>query len=386
MYRRRVRVAVLDDVAPVVGAISVASMAVLTWQVGVHGDAAAGAQIGRIWIITVLLLGGARVLLAWVHRQARSRGLVGKPTLIVGAGSVGVAVAHRLEEKREYGLRPVGFIDADPPNSDIVADRRHPVLGSPGELAEIADATDAEHVIFAFANEPDHALIPLARRCEELGLEVSIVPRFFDSINNRVAYEPVGGLPIATLRCTNPLGPTFALKHALDRILAAVLLLVLAPLLAVIALLVKRGSPGPVLFRQRRVGRDGQDFDMLKFRTMAPSETAPAFVPPDGLAPGGVEGVDRRTRVGRVLRRTSLDELPQLVNVVRGEMSLVGPRPERPEYVEGFVADLARYSERHRVRSGMTGLSQVHGLRGQCPIADRVELTARTSSASAASR
>ena len=134
-------------------------------------------------------------------------------------------------------------------------------------------------------------------------------------------------------------------------------------------------SPGPIFFRQRRVGRDGRSFDLLKFRSMRGSAAAEggASSRAAGRAPGGVEGVDRRTRVGRFLRRTSLDELPQLLNVLRGEMSLVGPRPERPEFVELFGHDIDRYGDRHRVKSGITGWAQVHGLRGQTSLADRVE-------------
>jgi lipopolysaccharide/colanic/teichoic acid biosynthesis glycosyltransferase len=152
-----------------------------------------------------------------------------------------------------------------------------------------------------------------------------------------------------------------------------VLLVALGPLLAACAVAVKLGSRGPVLFHQRRVGLDGDEFDVLKFRSMRlTGDGVPGFLPPDGMAPGGVEGEDRRTAVGAWMRRYCLDELPQLINVVRGEMSLVGPRPERPEFVALFAPRVARYGDRHRVKAGMTGWAQVHGLRGQTSLAERV--------------
>jgi len=162
-----------------------------------------------------------------------------------------------------------------------------------------------------------------------------------------------------------------------------VLMVVLSPVILCTTLAVLLSSRGPVLFSQRRVGRDGKVFDLYKFRSMRiePAQTelsgddatALEFLLGGDTAPGGVEGDDRRTPIGRFLRRSSLDELPQLLNVLRGEMSIIGPRPERPEFVELFRHDIKRYGDRHRVKSGITGWAQVHGLRGQTSLAERVE-------------
>jgi exopolysaccharide biosynthesis polyprenyl glycosylphosphotransferase len=230
-------------------------------------------------------------------------------------------------------------------------------------------------VILAFSSEPDRGLVPLVRQCEANQIEVSLVPRMFESLTKRLRFEKVGTLPLVGLRSVDPQGVQFTVKHVVDRVLAAVVLVLLSPLLAITALAIKLESPGPALFRQRRVGRDGRAFDMLKFRSMAvgsePGEEGSAE-PPPGVAPGGVEGVDRRTSLGRFLRRHSIDELPQLINVARGEMSLVGPRPERPEFAAMFAETLPRYDDRHRVKSGITGWAQVNGLRGQTSLADRI--------------
>jgi len=373
LYRRQVRVMMLDDLAPLAGAVSVASMLLLAWTIFVLGDDQAGPIIGQIWALSILLVGSGRTLLSRYQRRAREQHVVGKPTLIIGAGLVGAQVARRLEEAPEYGLRPVGFLDSNPLASAQAFTGHPPVLGSPDDVAKVAALTKAQHVIFAFTQEPDHGLIPLARRCEELGLEVSLVPRFFESLTDRVCLERLGSLPVFALRAVDPKGWQFEIKYAIDRVVAALLLAILAPLMLVVALAVKASSPGPVIFSQRRVGRDGQFFDLYKFRSMREPETDDVFEARAGLAPGGIEGSDRRTPIGRVLRRFALDELPQVFNVLKGEMSLVGPRPERPEFVDRFGRDLARYTDRHRVKSGITGWAQVSGLRGQTSLHDRID-------------
>jgi exopolysaccharide biosynthesis polyprenyl glycosylphosphotransferase len=374
LYKRAVGSSILDRAIPVVGAVSVASMSVIVIALIADPDAHPGPMTARAWFFTILFVGTARIAFELVQRQAQARGYLGRPTVVVGAGNVGAQVVRRLQEHPEFGLRPVGYLDTDPVGVDAPADRRVPVLGRPDELRDVVRRFGIGHVILAFSSAPDRGLVPLTRECEELGLEVSLVPRLFESINDRMVLERLGGLPLLGLRSINPKGWQFGVKYALDRAGAAISLLAVAPLLCVIALAVRLSSRGPVLFRQRRIGRDGTEFDLLKFRSMRPATPEELrFRPAEGSAPGGIEGVDRRTRVGRFLRRSSLDELPQLFNVLKGEMSMIGPRPERPEFVALFRQDLDRYADRHRVKSGITGWAQVHGLRGQTSLADRVE-------------
>ncbi len=199
------------------------------------------------------------------------------------------------------------------------------------------------------------------------------MPRLFEEVSNRVEVEHLGGIPLLRAATVDPKGWQFSIKYALDRIAGVTVLLLTSPALLALALAVRLSSPGPILYRQRRVGLDGREFDMVKFRSMRVAERSEQFVPQAGLAPGGVEGVDRRTRVGEIMRRLSLDELPQLLNVIRGEMSLVGPRPERTQFAQSFEEDIYRYGDRHRVKSGLTGWAQVQGLRGQTSLSDRVE-------------
>ncbi len=383
LYRTRLRALVLDGIFPVLSGVSVGAMAVATLGLFLNGHLPSQTLWVRAWLLSLVAVGLGRAALTAFQRWARARRLVGKPVLIMGAGMVGAQVARRLESHPDYGLVPVGFLDEEPRPVAEVGGRDVPVLGTVEDLEETVARTGVKHLIVAFSSVADARVSRLIQQCQELGIEVSVVPRMFDTINDRVGYDSVGGLPLLTFDAVDPKGVQFAVKHALDRIGALVMLIVLSPLFLLVTIAVRLSSPGPALFRQRRVGRDGKLFDLYKFRSMrdAPDEVedpegpAPAleFLLGGDTAPGGVEGTDRRTPVGRLLRRTSLDELPQLINVLRGDMSLVGPRPERPEFVELFRQDIQRYGDRHRVKSGITGWAQVHGLRGQTSLAERVE-------------
>jgi exopolysaccharide biosynthesis polyprenyl glycosylphosphotransferase len=366
---------VLDIAGHALGASSLSAMLMVAAGSIMGGTHPVGLAL-RLWLFAAVYLSVARIVLASVRSQARRNHALATPTLILGSGIVAERLIKRLTGDRGYGLRPVGLLDSDPlPPSGYASASAIPVLGGPDDLADAITQTGARRLILAFSSEPDHVLVEKVRQCEQLGVEVSLVPRMFEALNDRAILDHLGGLPLISLRPTDPRGWEFAVKHAVDRVVALVALVVLAPLMGTIALAVRLTSPGPALFRQRRVGRDGRVFDVLKFRTMREPDPGrfDEFVPPEGCAPGGIEGEDRTTPLGRWLRRSSLDEVPQLINVLRGEMSIVGPRPERPQFAARFAAEVNGYDDRLRVKSGITGWAQVNGLRGQTSIADRVE-------------
>ena len=327
----------------------------------------------QLWLVTSVVVCAARLAMQVAQRRARRRGALMTPTLVLGSGIAGGHdVVRRLLGTPEDGLRPVGFLDADPMPGAADVDLGVPVLGGPDDLLDACSDSGARHVILAFESERDQRLAELVRRCQELRVGVSVLPRLYEAVSERGRLEHVGGLPLFSPHTIDPRGWQFTAKHAIDRAIALAGLIVLSPVLLALALAVRFSSPGPVIFRQPRVGRDGHVFELLKFRTML-ADHGERFTPRADLAPGGIEGADRRTRAGRWLRSSSLDELPQLVNVLRGEMSLIGPRPERPEFAEQFAREIDRYDDRHRVKSGITGWAQANGLRGQTSIADRVK-------------
>jgi exopolysaccharide biosynthesis polyprenyl glycosylphosphotransferase len=374
-YRHRLEIKIMDEIVSCF-AVSAAAAMLMTLLVSLRtNDEFLASSAIQLWCLAAILLslGRSGVLLAQLRGRQRGRSM--ERTLIVGAGEVGALVASRLSQHPEFGLKPVGYLDKDPSGTVRDGQTAFPVLGASWDLERIVHDHEVERVVVAFSNAPHRIMLDVVARCERLELAVTVVPRLFERIPSRVDVVHVGGLPLLNLRPVNPHGVQYTIKYALDPLFAAIALLLLSPILITIAVMVRLRLGRPILYRQLRVGRDGQTFEILKFRTMRPptarDDTSLEFSPDN--APGGVEGDDRRAPLGVFLRRWSLDELPQLLNVLRGEMSFVGPRSERLEFVEYFDENVYRYGERHRVKGGLTGWAQIHRLRGKTSLADRVE-------------
>ncbi len=353
----RVRLVVDDEIPMLAGRLAAA----LFFLVLLNGSAGAfdSVLIKQFPLSVVSIMVGRATAYAVVRRINRS-GRGSKRTIIVGAGLVGVDIAGSLARHPEYGMTPIGFVDD-------VNDIDGPVgmLGQVHELERLMEAFDVQRVVVAFGlcREPD--LVGVLRAAAHRDVEVFVVPRFFElgTGRNGAATDSIWGIPVVRLPSAAMRRRTWLIKRMFDVSVASALLLLSAPVLALMAIAVRLSSPGPVFFRQERVGVKGRAFNLLKFRSLRVNN--------DSDTTWSVADDDRQTGIGRLLRRTSLDELPQLINVVRGDMSLVGPRPERPHFVEEFRASVPAYDDRHRVLVGMTGWAQVNGLRGDSSIEER---------------
>ena len=260
----------------------------------------------------------------------------------------------------EYGLLPIGFLDGHNDQGMPL-----PVLGDAGTLNEVLKEYQVGTVIVAFGSNGDPEMVKVLRACDRADVNVHVVPRFFElgSPAQCKNVEDLWGIPVVRLRRAALRSRNCRMKRIFDVVFVSLLLPVLAPLFGIIAIAVRVSSPGPLLFRQTRVGQGGRLISVLKFRSL--------HVNNDSDTTWCVTGDDRRTTVGRFLRKSSLDELPQLINVLKGEMSLVGPRPERPHFVNQFSLEIPSYGDRHRVPVGMTGWAQIHGLRGDTSLHER---------------
>ena len=322
-------------------------------------------ELARTAALSVLFLVPGRAISYALIRTARIRGWVAERAVVVGGGPIAATVTDVLRTHPGYGLIPVGYLDDDDGGEGSGAPST-PWLGTVDRLEEVVRGSHATRVIVAFGMAREVELVKVFRECEDLPVAVHCVPRFFELRlpERSPRVDDIWGIPLVCVSHAGSRSVARHVKRVSDVVLSALGLFLLSPVLLGSALAVKLSSPGPVFFRQVRVGEGGHPFEVLKLRTM--------LVNDDADTAWNVAGDERVTRPGGFLRATSIDELPQLWNVLRGEMSLVGPRPERPHFVEEFTTSIPNYRDRLRVPAGITGWAQVHGLRGDTSISERI--------------
>jgi exopolysaccharide biosynthesis polyprenyl glycosylphosphotransferase len=316
------------------------------------------------WVLTVLLVAASRSLLMMIRNLVRRRGMWTDRLLIVGTGDVGRMILQKVRQMPRLGYKVVGFVDGrDGAGEQILG---VPVLGGVDDIPGLIRDYQIQEVIIGRPELSHQELLSIIARCERGQVGIKIFPDLFQIIATELSIGDLGGLPLLSVRDVALRGWKLTLKRVVDLVGSGIGLVALSPFLMMMAIAIKLDSPGPVFYAQERMGLDANPFWCLKFRSMRTDA--------EKNGPGWTTEDDPRvTRLGRFIRRFSIDELPQLINVFLGDMSLVGPRPERPVYVEQFRRSIPRYMDRHREKAGMTGWAQVNGLRGDTSIAERTK-------------
>jgi exopolysaccharide biosynthesis polyprenyl glycosylphosphotransferase len=361
-YRARLHLSVLDDLPHLLSRLLAATAVVATVIVFRHEEQEAVTTFLANAAISIALVVAGRAVVTQVIIWSRRRRITEHRTILIGGGSLCAELAQILQRHPRYGLTVVGFTD-DGAAGD--AEAVVPRLGRVTDLDQVVRDTQADVLLITDGDISERTLLDAVRTPACADCDLLVVPRMHHFHTQTGLADHIGSIPIMRIRTPNLTGPARSIKRAFDIVVSSALLVLLAPVSALCMLGVRiEGGPG-VIFRQSRVGRNGELFDCLKLRSMRPADSH------ESATNWSIAQDDRVGRVGRFLRRSSLDELPQLWNILRGDMTLVGPRPERPHFVEQFSATYDRYAHRHRVQAGLTGFAQVSGLRGDTPIADR---------------
>ena len=321
---------------------------------------------GLFVIFNVILLVVSRTVTRHMLQRMRLKGLNLQRILVVGAGNLGKEITWKLQAHRELGLEVVGFLDDDSGK----AGRKFlgvPVLGTLKDAEAVLEAHAIDQVYIALPLDAHRKMLKVMQGVGKHCVEVKLVPDVLQYATLKSSLEDLDGMPVINLSQVPLQGWHSLAKRGVDIAVALAGLAVLMPLYPILAWLIWREDHGPIFYKQERMGLDGKRFMILKFRSMrvdAESSSGPVWA---------IRDDDRRTRVGRFIREWSIDELPQLWNVLRGDMSLVGPRPERPTFVNEFKHKIPDYMLRHRVKAGITGWAQVHGWRGNTSIRKRIQ-------------
>ncbi len=365
LYRPRRIGSRLGEIADVAKACSIAVLAVMALTFFIRQYEFSRLVLLYFWVLSIAGISLMRGLFREGLRFLRRQGYNLRHAVLVGWGEVAEEVIRRLGDHPELGIRLRGCVID--PAAEARAPAGLPVLGDLDALPRLLREQAMDHVYIAIPIEAASSLPEILKGLDEVPVDVRVVPDFLRYTTLRGGVEELGGLAFISLQGSPVYGWDRVLKRGLDILVAGTLLLLLSPVLVAIALLVKLTSRGPVMYRQERMGLDGETFSMMKYRSMrvdAEEKSGPVWARP---------GDERRTRLGAFLRATSLDELPQLWNVLKGEMSLVGPRPERPVFIEEFRKRIPKYMLRHKMKAGMTGWAQVNGWRGDSSLEKRIE-------------
>ena len=315
------------------------------------------------WLLTIVLLMLGRFFTNWFRKRLQDRGIGKDKVLLVGTGDTARMILQRIVWSPGLGYDLVGIINGEGPETEILG---VPILGRPEDLPDLINEYHVDEVIVAIPEKGHRETLHVISYCERGRVTIKVFPDLFQYITTTAGIEDLGGLPLLSVRDYALRGYLLTLKRVIDFFGSIVGLVILSPLMFMAALAIKLESPGPVFFVQPRMGLDGREFMLIKFRSMRTDAEK------DG--PGWtVKDDPRQTRLGTWLRRLEVDELPNLINVFLGEMSLVGPRPEQAYYVEQFRRYVPRYMDRHREKGGMTGWAQVNGLRGDSSISERTK-------------
>lgn len=370
LYNLRRGASRVDEFYKIAGSVSMGTVLSLATNSLILGDKFVySRQILLMgWFLTIAFVTISRLLLSGALGEIRKRGIDSSCVLVVGTGPTAAMVIDRLRVHRTLGYKVVGVVDANGGQYVGSVLRQVPVLGRVDDLQSLVRRLKINEVIVALSGASDRDLRDIIERLQDESVSIKVYPDAFQLMTeNEVSVGELSGLPLVSVKDVALRGWNRILKRAFDIMFSLVILILVSPLMLAIAIAIKLTSPGPVFFIQERVGLDNIPFQLVKFRTMrAPSANSSSE---DADKPGWTVANDpRRTGMGAFLRRFSLDELPQFYNVLIGEMSVVGPRPEQPHYVQEFAQSIPKYLRRHREKAGLTGWAQVNGLRGDTSI------------------